>query len=198
MPVPRLAAPWCAVVAAFALTACTHVPLSTMLRMRRFDPSAVDPAVLRAAVRVPDRLAPMRGGVKLIVRYAEGRGPARESEYVLEDLTSGADTAAVARRAVAGTRIHLFRIPAADVPRLRVFQAEAAEARRKGTVHGSLTISADTCRFGALPGGPLPVTTYVKLDATEDFVTLFEDVDLRDYVSKGAALADVIPACRSE
>lgn len=198
MPVPRLAGAWFVVVAAITLTACTHVPLSTMLRMRRFDPAAVDPAVLRAAVRVPDRLAPMRDGVKLIVRYAEDRDRVRESEYVLEESTSGADIAAVASRAVAGTRIHLFRIPAADVPRLRAFQAEAAAARRKGTVHGSLTISADTCRFGELPGGPLSVTTYVKLDATDDFVTLFEDVDLRKVVARDAALGEVIPVCRSE
>jgi hypothetical protein len=36
---------------AVALGSCTHVPLATMLRMRRFDPATADAAALRAAIR---------------------------------------------------------------------------------------------------------------------------------------------------
>ncbi|KAF0211543.1 MAG: hypothetical protein FD172_1786 [Methylocystaceae bacterium] len=44
-------------LAAAMLAACSHVPVSTMWALRNFDAASVDPTVLRAAVRLPEKSA---------------------------------------------------------------------------------------------------------------------------------------------
>lgn len=181
-----------------APAACTHVPLSTAWRMRHFDPSSADPMVLRAAVRIPDFLMPMAGGAKLVLRYSrDGEVGVRESEYLLRELTAPVEVAPLASQARPGASIHVFKVDPAAVNRMRAMQQEVIRARREapGKVRGSVTVAADACRSRDLPGGPLLLTTYVKLDEASGFVALVEDVDLRDVVPADRDLRDALPAC---
>ena len=56
-------------LAAAMLAACSHVPVSTMWALRNFDAASVDPAVLRAAVRLPETFEPQKGGVTLKIGW---------------------------------------------------------------------------------------------------------------------------------
>ena len=59
-----------------------------------------------------------------------------------------------------------------------------------GVCHTDLTM-----RSGALPPGPLPMTTYIKTSETNRYVTLARDIDLRTLAAGRDATA-AIPACR--
>ena len=192
---PRCAA----AVATLVLSACGHVPLSTMVRMRGFDPGTVDPIVLRAAIRIPDSLRPQPGGLRLVVRHRLDGDEVkeRELEIVLQETTEATETAPLASEAGPGMRLHVFRANPSDVERLRTEQAEMAAARRRGGTRprGSLSVQADVCRAGKLPAGPLRLTTYLKTEERGGFIVLVEDVDLRTLVPKGETIERRTPPC---
>lgn len=174
-----------------ALTACSSVPVTSMLKLARTDLSATDPAALRIAVRLPHGLRPRR--VTLRITMAVGSDK-REQAFVLVDLDDPAELLSLAGEVTNGTMIYAFRIAPADVPKLLAVRDEMAAYKAKGE-RGSLTIGvgAEACRVGALPAKTL-ITTYLKTERTGDFFPLTRDIDLRKDVPK-EAVPERIPLC---
>ncbi|KPF95790.1 hypothetical protein IP86_18060 [Rhodopseudomonas sp. AAP120] len=174
-----------------ALTACSSVPVTSMVKLARTDLSATDPAALRIAVRLPQGLRPRR--VTLRVTIAVGADK-REQAFVLADLDDAGELLSLAGEVTNDTMIYAFRIAPADVPRLLAVRDEMAAHKAKGE-RGSLTIDvgAEACRLGALPAKTL-ITTYLKTEHAGDFFPLTRDVDLRKDVPKEAA-PERIPLC---
>lgn len=61
--------------------------------------------------------------------------------------------------------------------------------------HGTLGISAEACSVGVLPDAPLLLTTYMLFDASQGYLPLTVDVDLRDIV-KGEDIDAKFRSCR--
>jgi hypothetical protein len=168
-----------------ALSACGHVPVTSIYRLRNADFATADPALLRAAVRIPAALVPLPAGVNLDIKsWTEGGSDSREEHFVLRELTAETDLAALRSEQRAGFAIHVFRIDPADLPRIRELQATRRQLDPKTPRQrrGSLGISAEACRAGAVPDGPLLFTTYILLDPRDGYVPLTVDVDLRAIV----------------
>ncbi|WP_315703929.1 MULTISPECIES: hypothetical protein [unclassified Bradyrhizobium] len=162
-------------------TGCSHMPVTSMVKLARVDFQTSDPAQLRAAVKLPISLRPLPGGVvlRIVVRR---RGAAEEQrEFVLREL---AEPAALAREAEAATRIYAYRLDEADAAKLLAFRAELMERKSAGG-GGSVTISIapKACKTFELPEGPIYVTTYLRTAETVEYVTLARDVDLRSLAS---------------
>ncbi|MFZ5739023.1 MAG: hypothetical protein ACOY6K_19315 [Pseudomonadota bacterium] len=174
-----------------ALTACSSVPVTSMLKLMRTDLSATDPAALRIAVRLPHGLRPRR--VTLRVTVAVGADK-REQAFVLADLDDPGELLSLAGEVTNDTKIYAFRIAPEDVPRLLAVRDQLAAHKAKGE-RGSLTIGvgAEACRIGTLPAKTL-VTTYLKTERAGDFFALTRDVDLRKDVPK-EAVPERIPSC---
>ena len=85
-------------LAAAMLAACSHVPVSTMWALRNFDAASVDPAVLRAAVRLPETFEPQKGGVTLKIGWwRDGDENAKhEMIFALRETTAPEDVAPLA------------------------------------------------------------------------------------------------------
>lgn len=194
---------WCFVaLAVIALSGCGHVPLKTIWRMRDFDASKVDPHVVRAALQLPDSIDPRPRSLKLVFRYWPDREESRkrEVEVTLQQLASAGEAVALAPEVESGRHLRVFRIEPDDVVRLTALQGEMIADRRsgKGRPRGSLSVHFEVCRTGSLSNRPLLVTTYLKTEAQGPFLTLLEDVDLRDLVaSEGKTLEDQAPPCAS-
>jgi hypothetical protein len=180
---------------AAALAACGHVPLSMMYHLRNFGPRTADPAALRVAVRIPNALQLQPGDVNLAVAYwREGEDAnKREEKFLLEELP--AEVAYLTAEQRPGTHLHAFRIAPADVPRMRALQTGISAGQRRGRNHGTLGIGADTCHRGGWPDGPMYMTTFIKADEAQGFLTLLENVDLRTAVPKGKTLDEFLPPC---
>ncbi|WP_322515559.1 hypothetical protein SR870_21670 [Rhodopseudomonas palustris] len=180
-----------AILTVAALTACSSVPLTSMVKLARTDLAATDPAALRIAVRLPQGLRPRR--VTLRITLAVG-AEKREQTFVLADLDDPAELLSLAGEVTRDTTIYAFRIAPADVPRVLALRDEMAAHKAKGE-RGSLTlgVGADACRIGALPAKAL-ITTYLKTERAGDFFPLTRDVDLRKDVPKEAA-PERIPLC---
>lgn len=180
-----------AAMALGALTACSSVPITSMVKLVRTDLAATDPAALRIAVRLPQGLRPRR--VTLRVTVAVGADK-REQAFVLADLDDPGELLSLKDEVTNDTMIYAFRIAPEDVPRLLVVRDQMAAHKARGE-RGSLTIGvgAEACRTGTLPAKTL-VTTYLKTERTGDFFPLTRDVDLRKDVPK-EAVPERIPLC---
>ncbi|MGX7743928.1 hypothetical protein [Rhodopseudomonas parapalustris] len=174
-----------------ALTACSSIPVTTMVKLARTDLSATDPSALRIAVRLPQGLRPRRVTLRITIAVGSDK---REEAFVLTELDDPAELLSLAGEVTNGTMIYAFRIAPADVPKLLAVRDQMAAHKAKGE-RGSLTIGvgAEACRIGALPARTL-ITTYLKTEQPGDFFPLTRDIDLRKDVPK-EAVPERIPLC---
>ena len=192
---PVLAA---SLLAAFSLAGCGHVPVSTMWALRNFDSLSVDPAFLRAAVRLPRAFQPRPGGVKVVASWGKKGDPASEKkiEIILQETSLSAEGPELAKEVRPNNYLQVYRVAPQDVPRLRALQAEIARAKaEKQADHGSLGVGADACRIDDLPEGPIPMTTFLKTSDEAGWLTVLKDVDLRSAVTKDKPLEEIVPPC---
>ena len=180
-----------------ALAGCGHMPVSTMWALRSFDATTVDPAQLRAAIRIPDTLEPQPGGVTLNIGWRRDGGEPHEAKFILKETTEAADLAPLAGEKRPGTRIHAFRVDSADIPKIKALQAQAIEekARGGGKSHGSFGVGAEACRRGELADGPVLMTTFLRTQAGDPYLTVLKNVDLRTLVTKEKNFDALVPMC---
>lgn len=188
-----------ALALATALSACSHVPVSTMWALRNFDAASVDPAALRAAVRLPESFEPQRGGVALKIGWwRDGEEKAKhEMSFALKETTAPEDIAPLAGEKTAGTRIYAFRVDPADYATIRARQKEFLEekARNPGKTHGSFGVGAEACRRGDFPNGPLLTTTYLRTEPSGAYLTVLKNLDMREAATKEKPLDALVPPC---
>jgi hypothetical protein len=178
--------------AAFALSGCGHMPVTSMVKLARVDFETSDPAQLRAAIKLPRELRTRPNGVSLRIAVRVGRAPEEAREFLLRELPPPTE---LAREAGADTHIFAYRIDDADLPRLAAFRTELIAKKSSGQ-RGSITISVQpqACKAAELPDGPVYLTTYLRTAETGSYVTLARDVDLRT-LPAADAIVEKIPRC---
>jgi len=177
-----------------AMAGCSHMPVTSMVKLARVDFETSDPAQLRAAIKLPRTLRPQPKGVALRIAVQVGRAPEEARDFMLRELPEPAE---LTREAGAGSHIFAYRIDDADLARLSTFRAELIAKKSSGQ-RGSISISVrpQACKVGELPDGPIYFSTYLRTAETKDYVALARDVDLRSIVPNAAVVAE-IPRCRS-
>ncbi len=186
-------------LAAATLAACSHVPVSTIWALRSFDAASVDPAALRAAVRLPETFEPQKGGVTLKIGWwRDGEEKSKhEMTLALKETIAPEDVAPLAGEKTAGTRIYAFRVDPADYVAIRARQKEFHEekARDPGRTHGSFGVGAEACRRGDFPTSPLLTTTYLRTEPSGPYLTVLKNLDMREAATKEKPLEALVPAC---
>jgi len=177
-----------------AVAGCSHMPVTSMVKLARVDFETSDPAQLHAAIKLPRALRPQPNGVALRIAVQVGRAPEEARDFMLRELPEPAE---LTREAGAGSHIFAYRIDDADLARLSTFRAELIAKKSSGQ-KGSISISVrpQACKAGELPDGPIYFSTYLRTAETKDYVALARDVDLRSIVPNAAVVAE-IPRCRS-
>lgn len=175
-----------------ALPGCSHVPLATIAKLITFDASTADPAVLRAAVRLPPSLVPRPLGVVLTVEMNKAGGrPPEKLDLVLLEVRDADELKPLALFRRDGTQLHAFRLSEEDIARVRRLQADS---RANGVTGGKIAVGAKACRNGDLPKGPILTSSYLRLDLANGYMPLIEDFDLRAELT-AADLDKEVPPC---
>lgn len=179
------------------LTGCSHVPLTSLMALRRIDPLTTDPARLFAAVRHPAALRTRPGDVRLsLVVERTGGGDRRELDIALETVPTGTPGVPRAPEAGAGQMVDVFRVPPVEAPRLVAFRAQILEDKRRdpdGT-HGRLTVTARACHDTSVPlPTRLIVDTFLSTDGAPDFVPVVVGYDLAGVASKAVGAPEPCP-----
>ena len=160
---------------AAVLAGCTSIPLPSLVQLRRVNAQTTDLAALRVAVRLPDGLKPRVGGVNMDFSMKMGGAPDQQATLSLVETHEPADLSGLPA-ARPGFSIYAYRLAPTDVERLALMRAAQ---QRQGGKGGSLGIAAkEFCLVGALPSGPLLVTTYVLTSETRSYVVVTNDLDL--------------------
>ena len=177
-----------------AIAGCSHMPVTSMVKLARVDFETSDPVQLRAAIKLPRTLRPRPNGVALRITVQVGRAPEEARDFILREMPEPAE---LTREASADSHIFAYRIDDSDLARLTAFRTELIAKKSSGQ-KGSISISVrpQACKAGELPDGPLYFTTYVRTAETKEYVALARDVDLRSIVPNAAVVAE-IPRCGS-
>lgn len=191
---PRLLPRSLLVILSVTMAGCSHMPVTSMIKLARVDFETSDPAQLRAAIKLPRTLRARPNGVALRISVQVGRAPEEARDFMLRELPEPAE---LAREAGAGSHIFAYRIDDADLARLAAFRAELIAKKSSGQ-KGSISISVrpQACKVGELPDGPIYFSTYLRTAETKDYVALARDVDLRSIAPNAAVVAE-IPRCGS-
>ena len=187
-----------------SVAACSHVPISSLPQLATLDLETADLTVLRAAVRAPKEIAPVPGGAFVVMSYWRQGEEARKTvvQATLEVETDPKALAALKDQERAGMRITVFRLTdegrrkleAARSAALALKSDELAKGRRAS---GSLAVSAEGCVRGALPAGPLLLSTYLRLKPGGNFVTLIQDIDLRGLLAQAGSDESAMKPCEN-
>lgn len=187
-----------------SVAACSHVPISSLPQLATLDLETADLTVLRAAVRAPKEIAPVPAGAFVVMSYWRQGEEARKTvvQATLEVETDPKALAALKDQERAGMRITVFRLTdegrrkleAARSAALALKSDELAKGRRAS---GSLAVSAEGCVRGALPAGPLLLSTYLRLKPGGNFVTLIQDIDLRGLLAQAGSDESAMKPCEN-
>lgn len=180
-----------------AQTGCSHLPVTSMVKLARVEFEKTDPAQLRAAVKLPGALRPHAKGVALHILIKMRSGEEEAHDFVLRQISDPSELSELRAEADGETEVYAFRLDAAEAMRLGVMRENLMKKKQtaSGSRGGSLTISIkpEVCRTGEVTG-PLLVTTYLRTNETGGYVALARDVDLRSIV-RGRDFAVAIPMC---
>lgn len=200
LPLHRVAALFLLLVLlAGSLSACGHVPASTLWQLRTFDFLTFDPAALRAAVVMPGVIRPNPGTTTLDVTLKTSGAEAREVKHVfaLQPFLES-DLAPFKAHRRAGDEIYFFKLTEADAELVRALQREGRAAKAAGRSGNSLTIaiSSKACRPAALQAGPLLTTTLIRTEPAMGYLVLLQDIDLRAAIRDAGKDFDAeVPPC---
>lgn len=185
-----------AITAVLLLSACTAIPVKTLYKLATTDMMTVDPAILRAGVRMPDWVEPRPHGVKLELGMQQAGTDPISERFSLESIPAALEGKTLAAEAKPDYQLYAYRLAAQDIPRFEAFRQtlKTKKAETRGKTKGSLSIGVDACRKTELPVGKIPVTTYLRLDTESGYLPLVVDYDLKKPVD-GKNLAELIPPC---
>ncbi len=179
------------------LFGCSHIPVTSMVKLTRIDVTKSEPAELRAAIKLPDVLALQPRGVRMRIAVKIGSGPDVSEEFALQELADARDLASLRDEHETGTRILAYRLDAKDLPRMAAFRSAALRAKEKSGERGTLSISIrpEACRHGELPVGPILISAYLRTEETGSYVPLMRNIDARG-IDPGGELTTLIPPCK--
>jgi hypothetical protein len=177
------------------LAGCTHIPVTSMLKLARVDVVATEPGQLRAAVKVPRAVIPQSMVMRIDMTLPSGER--QVEDFRLREVSSPADVLELEPELDRNTRIVAYQVDPADLARLIAFREALNEKHKAQGARGgklALAIVPQACRTAELPPGPVYFTSCLRTQETGGYVPLARDLDLRT-VSPGRDLAAEIPPC---
>lgn len=173
------------------LIGCTHIPLSSMIKLRNFNPLTTDARILRVAVRVPDSIEIPTDGVRFILGTQHQQRGAVNGEFVLEPIV---DQQLLENSRNKHSTLYAFRIPQGDIDRFNQLR-EKLRIEKSHDATGELEVKADVCRTTDELPDRIPVSTYIKTENTDEFIPLLLNMNVLRGADRKEALK-VAPLCQ--
>ena len=178
-----------ALAALLMIAGCAGVPRASLQELAKIDFATTDLAELRVGFALAETIRPKPTGVRLDAeaRFREGWWSSRTERhsFILEATTDPAAPAAEP-----GATLHVYRMKDTDRVRFQALRQSLLDHRQRGR-GGSLGIgmgAREFCRTGAVPTGPVPVTTHLRTSETVRYVVLVDRMDLRREPTIASAL----------
>ena len=138
------------VLVMLTMAGCSHMPVTSMVKLARVDFETSDPAQLRAAIKLPRTLRPQPNGVALRIAVQVGRAPEEARDFMLRELSEPAE---LTREAGAGSHIFAYRIDDSDLARLKAFRSELIDRKSSRPEGLDLYLGTAASMQGGRTGG---------------------------------------------
>lgn len=159
---------------------CGTMPVSSIYKLRNFDIKTTNLAKFHAAVRIPQSLAIRQQGVKIDLGFKSEKAKIKFTEHIVMQQIDSLPSQALDDAQKSGHKIFIFKLNDSDAQKMRAVRSRINRlAKKHEDGVGSLSIDVETCKRGALPDGPLYLSTYLKSAELEDFVVMVNNVDLK-------------------
>lgn len=159
-----------AVLPIIALSACTSLVPSTVMRLNGLSPTTADPAGFAVDLALPDGIDVQPGTARLMFSVARSdTGETQSGVYVLERDDD------------------VFLIAEDDLPALRSLQATARlwDAENDGATNGSLGLTLAPCLIGDGPAPNARVSVGLRLEEGGTFLPLVRNGPLSAVADSG-------------
>jgi len=188
---------------AAALSACGHVPLTSIAKLSRFNIETTDPSALRVAALLPETIRVTEGGAKLdltLVNTASGETLLSES-LALEEKATDAEKAELSSELTDTNHLLIFALSEDDLAYFRSFQEliRTRSAADKKTHEGTLALHVTGCAIKDPGPGPIRITTFLKTSELGGFVTLMRNADLGEALKEaGVSSSGEVELCKDQ
>lgn len=177
-----------ALVVCLLLAGCNGVSLTTIWKMRKIDPLAIDLAQVRIALRGPDWMAPMFGDMKLLIKTDIWNHDALSYTFRLKKIDAFRDEAALRRDGLASEGLSILEIDPTETGAMRE-AAENIHAYKKAGYQGATSVALwnrdlSGCTNFRPPEGPVIMDVYLHLDDASGWMPLFEKRDFSGEIGK--------------
>ena len=186
---PLLAVMLC--VPLLVLTACSHVPLATMVKLADFDLLKTNPATLRVAVRYPVSIRIPEGGARMMLTVKDKKTGklVMEEKLAFVRVSSKAERAELSTELQEGRRFEIYRLPNDSIPAFKAFQSYllTMDKSERDKIEGNMEVGVDGCLAFEHRPDRILVSTYLKADELGGYIPLLRDVDLAEQMADSAS-----------
>lgn len=179
------------------VTACGHTPVSSLVKLRNFDPTTTDMEKFSIAVAIPNGFEVDEDGVTMVMGMRKKDGSEVKSEkFVLTTSLRRDDQIQAQRLKTSGRQILAYRVHPNDVERFNQIRRFALKKEKAKLWEGSFGIGTKICHIEEQLPKPVFVTTFIKSAETKDYVPFIVDLDLMKQ-AKHAEIKSWVPKCGS-
>ncbi len=178
------------------VSGCGHMPITSIYKLRNFDPATTDISQLRVGVRLPEAFRLRPDGVQLIAAAQDKTGrQLRKEVFKLRPVTSANERALLGAHRRLGTSIYAYHLSSRDIARFNQIRQFIKAGKPQG-IGGSLGVDTDACRTTKQRPDKIPVSTFIMSSETQEFVPLVVDFDLLSNFDR-KEIHKAIPVCVS-
>ena len=182
-------------IALILLSACGHTPISSMVKLRNFDPATTDVNQLSVAVDLPHAYRVREDGVTMTLELKKKDGSETKKEtFILTTSLNSEDKLLLAKISEPGRQIIAYRIRPSDIKRFNALRKFTIENRPSKLWEGSFSVGANACRINNDEPQTLPVTLYLKTSETKSFIPFIVNADLMQQADSNQ-IREAVPLC---
>lgn len=182
----------------FILVGCGHVPVTTMYKLRNFDPLTIDPAAIKIAVSLPGSVQLTKDNFRIVLG---GSSKMHENSilesFSLVEIANYAGSRNAGLPPAPGLHYQIFAIARLDIERFNATRTTVRQWRMsdKAGTTGTFNVDITGCIDGILFPGPLLAATWLKPGLDENFVRLTSNIDLRKINDQRVLVEDIDRDC---
>ena len=183
---------------AILLSACSGMPISTMVKLRGFDPMEADPAQVRIAIRADQRITIPDGGAVVTLRFKTSDGELHvDDTYIVEIVRKPVLTAELIDGKRRGEAVTVFRLSDKDAEKMTRAQT-LLKSYTDGSQSGALTFGVswhDLCVSSPLPAGEVLVDIFMQTSDDGGYLVFTKDMNPLESSDLEDVTLESLPEC---
>ncbi len=172
-------------IAIALLTACTSVPLSTLWKLRNFDPLEANPSHIQIAV-ITDKLIQLKDeSVSLELGFQSEDNRHTFNNISKATVRANSEVQELSQLVEANQRITLFYLQGEAAESMRLSQNRIKNIRQNDIEgSGHFSVSVNTGCFNGPKPEKLLATVYAKFSPEQDYIKMISKLDLLSQAKK--------------